>query len=543
MNINRRSHIIALATIGILITLCFVLLSASMLPTVHALGGATDQQKTIQAIINKRFTQTAQPHGPTQTAQARRDNALTATAAFNNTVDAQFNQLLASTAQASLPQTFTSPSGFSVRYPSGWLAQKASIQRAFGALDVISIGNSQVAIDAVSTTGVATSLQPGQVAIAITFEPGTALQKRTAVDTLKLLSSIYQTWQFGTIAQTQINGLDAAQEDISSDVPNFQALLILYVLKGNYVFTIGVTAPGELEASRALITAIAASVQYTAPILPTSTPTTDVQFPANVGSEYADIPFGVASDGPGGSYPVAFPYLGSQSAPVKIEQISSFSCPYCQQYYDTHFVQLIDEIKSGHLQYIFIPTTMTGDFDAVPGTEAAYCAMQQGRFWPMYDILFDWQKRYGEGAADPAWLEAAAKRIGLGTTEFDSCISDPQTADFIKQANDYTNNVRHLVGTPSVFVWVNGKQVKPSSDQASSSTTPGSLAELSVADLRRIIDQAAVSTSTPLSSPTMTPSATATIVATATPLMSSATLHATQPKAASATPTATLNSI
>lgn len=216
----------------------------------------------------------------------------------------------------------------------------------------------------------------------------------------------------------------------------------------------------------------------------------DVTFPSDLGAQYVGIPSGTTSVGPSGNYPVAFPYLGSPTAPVKIEEISSFSCPFCLQYHDDHFTQILDEIKAGRAQYIYIDTTRTGDFDAQPGSEAAVCASQQGQFWTMQDILFDWQKRYGAGAADRSRLEAAAQKLGLDMGKFDSCMTNSQTAQYVVSSSDYASNNLHLVGTPSIFVYVNGKQIQPTPDQTSSSTTPGSVAALSIGNLRGIIEAA-----------------------------------------------------
>ncbi|MHB8626741.1 MAG: DsbA family protein [Aggregatilineales bacterium] len=216
----------------------------------------------------------------------------------------------------------------------------------------------------------------------------------------------------------------------------------------------------------------------------------DTTFPSDLGAQYAGIPTGTTTVGPKGAYPVAYPYLGSPNAPVKIEEIGSFSCPFCLQYHDDHYNQIMDELKAGRAQFIFMLTSRTGDFDAVPGSEAAICAMQQGQFWPMHDILFDWQKRYGRGAADRSRLEAAAQKLGLDMGKFDSCMTDPQTAQYVVSSSDYVGTTRGMLGTPSIFVFSDGQQIQPPPDQVSSSTTPGSVAGLSIGNLRGIIEAA-----------------------------------------------------
>ena len=101
----KRSFVVIISLLCIVLILSVALLSASALPSVQAQGGATDQQQTIQAIVNQRFTQTAQAQqqvAMTQTIDAAFNQALTATAGFQNTVDAQFNQALTATAIATI---------------------------------------------------------------------------------------------------------------------------------------------------------------------------------------------------------------------------------------------------------------------------------------------------------------------------------------------------------------------------------------------------------------------------------------------------------
>src|SRR5258706_12054591 len=41
-----------------------------------------------------------------------------------------------------------------------------------------------------------------------------------------------------------------------------------------------------------------------------------------------------------------FPYMGAANAPVLIEEIASFSCPFCKAYHDNTTVNILDEIKA-----------------------------------------------------------------------------------------------------------------------------------------------------------------------------------------------------
>jgi protein-disulfide isomerase len=220
-----------------------------------------------------------------------------------------------------------------------------------------------------------------------------------------------------------------------------------------------------------------------------------VSHPAVSGSSadarYANIPAGITTTGPaaGITYPVPLPYIGDPAALVKIEEIGSFSCPICRQYHDQSFSGYFSEIQAGHLQFIYLPTTLTGDFNAVPGTQASYCAMQQqvGKFWPMYDLLYDEQKRYAGDAARRDHLDALAKQISLDTAQLDTCLDSAGANSFVKITNNYADQ-RGLRGTPTIFIYVKGVQITPS--QISPNQTPGDMSGMSPDQLKALIANA-----------------------------------------------------
>ena len=81
---------------------------------------------------------------------------------------------------------------------------------------------------------------------------------------------------------------------------------------------------------------------------------------------------------------------GSERAPVWLVVMSDFECPYCKTWHD-ETAPLIErnyvatgKVRVAYMNYIAVSSHR----NAPPAHEAAMCAAEQGRFWPMADTLF-----------------------------------------------------------------------------------------------------------------------------------------------------------
>jgi protein-disulfide isomerase len=178
---------------------------------------------------------------------------------------------------------------------------------------------------------------------------------------------------------------------------------------------------------------------------------TDAFIPELALSRYKDLAannmMGVTADG--------YPYLGAENAPTVIEEFSSFACSFCKTYHDNTLVGLLDLLKAGKAKFVYIPVATTGEFDPKPATYAAYCALEQGKFWEMHDILFDWQVRYGNGTNNSGKLNAAAQAIGLDMGKFGACLGRQDIKDQLTKGETLWSS-RGLNATPTIFI--DGKQ-------------------------------------------------------------------------------------
>jgi protein-disulfide isomerase len=172
-----------------------------------------------------------------------------------------------------------------------------------------------------------------------------------------------------------------------------------------------------------------------------------------------------------GVTPEGYPYLGAADAPVLMEEIASFSCPFCKAYHDGTVVSILDEIKAGRVKYVYIPVTSIGDYEVNTATEAALCAAQQNKFWEMNDILFDWQGRYAAGTNDGSRLANAAGQIGLDMGKYNACMGSSAPKDTIAKGEEAART-RGLTGTPTIYI--DGQQIQP----ALNGGNPPSVSEL-----------------------------------------------------------------
>ncbi len=97
--------------------------------------------------------------------------------------------------------------------------------------------------------------------------------------------------------------------------------------------------------------------------------------------------------------------------------------------------------------FTYVPL-QTGSVPNAPGaSRAALCAGQQGLFWEMHDVLFDWQTRYGNTAFSQNRLLAGVEQLGMNGAAFTSCFN---SADISATLNAALNE--EVSSTPTIRV-------------------------------------------------------------------------------------------
>ena len=138
-------------------------------------------------------------------------------------------------------------------------------------------------------------------------------------------------------------------------------------------------------------------------------------------------------------------------AKVTIVEFVDYQCPYCQE--------ASSIVRSLSLKYQASVRFIIRDFplsqihpDALAAAEAAGCAEEQSKFWPMYDRLFA-----QNGTLARANLDQAALAAGLDSKAFDQCLDSHRRLTEIR-ADQADGTKAGVVGTPTFFI--NGRRAE-----------------------------------------------------------------------------------
>jgi protein-disulfide isomerase len=146
--------------------------------------------------------------------------------------------------------------------------------------------------------------------------------------------------------------------------------------------------------------------------------------------------------------------LGSATAPVTLVEFTDYQCPFCRRFQAEDWPQLKrNYIDTGRVRFIVRDLPLSFHSNARPAAEAAHCAGEQGRFWPMHTGLL------GQSAdLSPQGLEARARTLGLVLPRCRACIAANKYEGAIA-ANAAQADALGIRGTPAFVVGaaVNGK--------------------------------------------------------------------------------------
>lgn len=175
----------------------------------------------------------------------------------------------------------------------------------------------------------------------------------------------------------------------------------------------------------------------------------------NRGGSSSDKPAVIAAPAPDASIPTSGLTIGDPNAPVKLTEYGDYQCPFCAQFNQQAFPQLLDQyIATGKVQLTFVPFSFLGD-ESIAATEAALCANDQGKFWPMHETIYANHNGENIGNLSKDRLKQMAEVSGLNMDQYNSCMD---AGTHKGDVQNYSASARQagIASTPS-FVINNGQ--------------------------------------------------------------------------------------
>ena len=143
---------------------------------------------------------------------------------------------------------------------------------------------------------------------------------------------------------------------------------------------------------------------------------------------------------------------GSASAPIKFIEYGDFQCPACAAYFP--MVQQLQKEFGDTVVFVFRNFPLRQHPNAVPAAQAAEAAGLQGKYWEMFDMIYENQDAWSASTTVADIFAGYATKIGLNLDQYQEDVN----SDGVKRKIDSDLNGGLGFGvnsTPSFFV--NGK--------------------------------------------------------------------------------------
>ena len=136
---------------------------------------------------------------------------------------------------------------------------------------------------------------------------------------------------------------------------------------------------------------------------------------------------------------------GPADAPAVLVEFADFECPACRR---AHATVLKELGKGAPVRFVYRHFPFEGQHPmALPAAVASEAAARQGKFWEMYDALFDWERT----KLDEAFIERAARKVGLDMARFRKDREDPTLAAAVR-ADQRLGTEQGVDQTPTFFL-------------------------------------------------------------------------------------------
>jgi len=154
--------------------------------------------------------------------------------------------------------------------------------------------------------------------------------------------------------------------------------------------------------------------------------------------------------------------LGDSTAKLWVIMASDFQCPYCKQWHDARFAQLMKNyVSKGRVRLGYVNFPLSQHQNAMPAAEAAMCVAAQNKFLAIHESLFATQSKWETLSNPSPVFDSLAAATGADMAAYRECVSKHLTRPLIEA--DHDRWARAGVGSTPTF-FVGGKMVQGGAD-------------------------------------------------------------------------------
>ncbi len=141
--------------------------------------------------------------------------------------------------------------------------------------------------------------------------------------------------------------------------------------------------------------------------------------------------------------------ISTDSAKVTLVEFGDFQCPACAAYHPE--VKKIINSNKDKLNFVFRNFPLSQHQNALVAAEAAEAAGEQGKYWEMYDILYEKQNDWAESRKPLDLFSQYAKDIKLDVEKFKKAVNENKFSDKINK--DKTDGTAlGVTSTPTFYI-------------------------------------------------------------------------------------------
>ena len=152
--------------------------------------------------------------------------------------------------------------------------------------------------------------------------------------------------------------------------------------------------------------------------------------------------------------------LGPANAAVIIVEYGDFGCTTCKAWEEQAIIPKIQAKYGDKVRFVWRDLPIITP-ESPKAAEAAYCALDQGKFWQYHDLLY-----LKAPALNINDLKTYAAQLGLDTAKFNTCLDTGQHANYV-QADLQDGLSRGFRATPAFLVNAQVYAGPPSYEQLS----------------------------------------------------------------------------